>query len=594
MKIPVFLFLALALPVAAVAELSLPRFFSDHMILQREREAMIRGTADPNADVTISFKGATATAKADSEGKWRAAIATGAADATGAPLVITSRTEKVELRDVLVGEVWFASGQSNMFFTMDRVPEYAEVIAATNLPSLRFFNAPLVTAIGPQDDIEGSWTSATPETVPGYSAVAFFFARKLHLDLGIPVGVIKSAWGGKPVETFTSREALKTHPGTKALVDTLMKDDAVYDPDKAMAAYETRLAEWQEAAKAWRAKPADERGRLAKKPDPPKRPLDTEGRPGVLFDAMIHPFAGYTMRGAIWYQGEGNAKAGAVPYDESLPLMIRDWRERWDDEFSFYFVQLANYRKPSTEPGIPDPWALLQDRMRLILDSTPKTGMAVTNDVGEADDIHPKNKKDPGERLALWALAKDYGQTDSVYSGPLFAGHEVREGAIRVNFDHAAAGLKSRDGGPLQRFEIAGKDRVWHWGEAAIDGPDGVLVSSPAVPNPVAVRYAWAANPIGANLVNSEGLPASVFRTDHWDDIETLSPAAALQAERHALAVEIRALNAKRQSLDRQSPEYKTLTTQLRELQDHFKAGAPAQTSPSASKKDASGSAAPQ
>ena len=159
MKIPVFLFLALALPVAAVAELSLPRFFSDHMILQREREAMIRGTADPNADVTISFKGATATAKADSEGKWRAAIATGAADATGAPLVITSRTEKVELRDVLVGEVWFASGQSNMFFTMDRVSEYAEVIAATNLPSLRFFNAPLVTAIGPQDDIEGRLSS---------------------------------------------------------------------------------------------------------------------------------------------------------------------------------------------------------------------------------------------------------------------------------------------------------------------------------------------------------------------------------------------------------------------------------------------------
>jgi sialate O-acetylesterase len=163
-----------------------------------------------------------------------------------------------------------------------------------------------------------------------------------------------------------------------------------------------------------------------------------------------------------------------------------------------------------------------------------------------------------------------------------------------VNFDHAAAGLKSRDGGPLQRFEIAGKDRLWHWGEAAVDGTDGVLVSSPAVPNPVAVRYAWAANPMGANLVNSEGLPASVFRTDDWDDVEGLSPAAALQAERRALAVEIRKLGAKRQSLDRQSPEYKTLTTQLRELQDRLKAGAPAQTSPSASKKDASGSVSPQ
>lgn len=577
MKSPLFLLPLFLLPSLLHAELSLPRFFSDHMVLQRESKAAIWGKADPEAEVTVTFKGETAKTKADAAGKWRVGITTGAADATGAVLTIQSGDDTVEIQDVLVGEVWFASGQSNMVFTMERAPEYAGVIAETKLPGLRMFNAAQVTAVEPQDDIDGEWSAATPEMVPGYSAVAFFFARKLHLDLGIPVGVIKSAWGGKPVETFTSREALNSLPGTKALVDTLLSEDAVYDPVKAKAAHEIRLAEWQEMVKASRAKPAEQRGRLAKKPVEPKRPLDTEGRPGVLFDSMIHPFVGYTMRGAIWYQGEGNAKAGAVPYDETLPLLIRDWRSRWGSDFSFYFVQLANFRAPSTEPGTQDFWALLQDRMRRILETTPKTGMAIINDTGEVDDIHPKNKKDPGERLALWALAKDYGK-DLVYSGPLFKGSEVKEGAIRVTFDQAGAGLKSRDGGPLKRFEIAGQDKVWHWADADIDGSDGVLVSSSAVAKPVAVRYAWASNPEGANLVNSEGLPASVFRTDDWDDVEVVpvNPAARATEERRALAVEIRAINTRREALERTSEEYQVLSTQLREMMTRFKAMAPA------------------
>jgi len=241
----------------------------------------------------------------------------------------------------------------------------------------------------------------------------------------------------------------------------------------------------------------------------------------VLFDSMINPFVGYTIQGAIWYQGEANAKPGAVPYDQTLPLMIRDWRSRWGEDFSFYFVQLANFRQPSTEPGTPDPWALLQDRMRLILDTTPKTGMAIINDVGEVDDIHPKNKKDPGERLARWALAKDYGR-DIVYSGPLYKVSGAENNSIVITFDQAGTGLKSRDGEALKRFEIAGKDRVWHWADATIVGVNQVKVSGKDVPAPVAVRYAWAANPEGANLVNSEGLPASIFRTDDWDDVEVL------------------------------------------------------------------------
>jgi sialate O-acetylesterase len=290
---------------------------------------------------------------------------------------------------------------------------------------------------------------------------------------------------------------------------------------------------------------------------------------------MIQPFVGYTMRGAIWYQGEGNAKAGAVPYDQTLPLLIRDWRARWADDFSFYFVQLANYREPSTEPGNNDPWPLLQDRMRRILDTTPKTGMAIINDTGEAKDIHPKNKLDPGERLARWALAKDYGR-DIVYSGPLYRSSEVVDGAMRVTFDQAGAGLKARDGGPLKRFEIAGADKVWHWADAAIDGKDGVLVSSAEVSAPAAVRYAWASNPEGANLVNSEGLPASVFRTDDWDDAEVKVDTTATEAleERRVLALEIKAVAAKRATLDRDSEAYWDLTKKQQDLLTKFKATA--------------------
>ncbi|MFM7605218.1 MAG: sialate O-acetylesterase [Prosthecobacter sp.] len=546
------------------------------MVLQRERAVGIWGKADAGAEVTVFFKGKSVMTKAADDGHWRTQVETGVADAKGATLTISTKEDKIEIQDVLVGEVWFASGQSNMFYTMNRSPEYAGLIAESNHPTLRMFNAPLVTAETNQEDINGSWKAATPETVADYSAVAFFFARKLHLELGVPVGVIKSAWGGKPVETFTSREALNTLPGTKALVDAMLKEEASFDQAKAGAAYATKLEQWKATMASAKGKTDVNRKRLPKKPEQPKRPLLTEGRPGVLYAAMIHPFVGYTMRGVIWYQGEGNAKPGAVPYDQTLPLMINDWRKRWGDEFSFYYVQLASFRAPSSEPGTPDAWALCQDRMRRVLGTTPKTGMAVTNDVGEAKDIHPKNKKDPGERLARWALAKDYGKA-LIYSGPLFKSSEAKDGTIRVTFDQVGEGLKSRDGGALKRFEIAGADKKWNWADAKIDGKDVVLVSSRKVKQPVAVRYAWAANPEGANLVNSDNLPTSVFRTDDWDDVELQVDASAAQAanERLALAGEIKALAAERNKHDKKSPEYRELQKKLQPLMAKYKAMAP-------------------
>lgn len=562
---------------ALAAPLSLPHFFSDHMVLQRDTSANIWGTAAPDTEVVVTFKGNEASASADENGQWHATVETGPADATGSDLVISSGNETTTIKDVLVGEVWLASGQSNMVWTMDRVEDYAEEISKADYPGIRFFLAPMVTAVEPQDDIEGEWSLCNSETLGGYSAVAYFFAKTLHEELGIPVGVIKTAWGGKPVETFTSREALNTLPGTKKLVDELLASDAQFDKEQAQRGYEARLADWETAIAAWKAKPAEERGRPPRRPAVPKRPLLTEGRPGVLFNAMIHPFVGYTIQGAIWYQGERNAKPGAVPYDQTLPLLINDWRTRWDDDFSFYFVQLANFRQPTTEPGDNDPWPLLQDRMRLVLDTTPGTGMAIINDVGEADDIHPKNKHDVGKRLALWALARDYGKKLVAWSGPLYRDAEFGESAVTVSFDQVGKGLEVRDGGELKRFEIAGKDKVWHWAKAKIEGEDTVVVSSPEVGAPAAVRYAWAANPEGANLVNSEGLPASVFRTDDWDDVvsqDAIRVAAQSEARRQ-LGVRIRELAAKRKTLDRQGDEFRQLTAEHAKLMEKWRATAP-------------------
>lgn len=282
-----------------------------------------------------------------------------------------------------------------------------------------------------------------------------------------------------------------------------------------MIAHRAQLKKWEDRMKTWQAnrRAGKQVGRPPRKPAQPKNPAASEGQPAVLYNGMIHPFVGYTMRGAIWYQGEANSRPGkAEIYQEMFSLMITDWRKRWNDEFSFLWVQLANFREAATEPGANDFWALLQDEQRRTL-ALPKTGMAVANDIGEARDIHPRNKKEVGRRLALWALKHDYG-LDLVAHGPLFREHHIEGNKIHLHFDYSD-GLKSRDEGPLRRFEIAGADRKWHWATAEIvDGH--VVVSSPEVPEPVAARYAWCSNPEGANLVNAAGLPASVFRTDDW------------------------------------------------------------------------------
>jgi sialate O-acetylesterase len=553
------------------AEIRLPHFFSDHMVLQREREVAVWGEADPGASVELSFKEKKALATADEKGFWKAAIQSGAADATGAVFTISAGKDKIELRDVLVGEVWFASGQSNMVFRIKSAQGGQEFAKKADFPAFRFFDGPNVTASEPQKDIEGHWATCTPQTVMEWSAVATFFAARLHQELGVPIGIIESSWGGKPIETFISREALNTLAATKTLVDSLYENEKTYDPASAQAAYEKSLETWKNAVSATKSKEDQNSIKKLRKPDAPKRPLLSERNPGVLFDAMIHPFIGYTIRGAIWYQGEGNSHPGSVPYDQTLPLLIQDWRKRWNDSFSFYYVQLANYHQPTTQPGIAHGWPLVQDGMRRVLAKVPKTGMAVINDVGEATDIHPKDKRTPAERLALWALANDYGR-QILFSSPLFKDSSIQGNEIVVTFEHAGAGLKAKDGGPLKRFEIAGQDRKWFWAKADITSKDTIRVSSPEVPKPFAVRYAWAANPEGANLVNSGDLPASVFRTDDWDDVIPPPTANTMRASK---VKQMRELAQKLKETNPKSEEAKAMKSKLDQMLKAFKDSAP-------------------
>jgi sialate O-acetylesterase len=511
---------ALVFAAGARAELALPHLFTDHMVLQQGKPAAVWGQADPGARVKVRFADARATAKAGKDGAWKVFLGPLKANAKGADLTVKAGKETKTIHDVLVGEVWVASGQSNMDFqvggTYGVKTDAKSDITGANHPGIRMFTAGRVPAATPQKDIGGSWIVCSPETVARFSAVAYYFALDLHKALKVPVGVIWVSWGGKPVETFTSREALAAIPEGRALLEPFDKQVKSFTPQKVERRFKKAQELYQKALADWEAKPKDKRGRRPRPPSKPANPALTPGRTTVLYNGMIAPCVGYTMRGAIWYQGESNAgnidRANA--YRELFEAMITDWRKRWNDNFAFLFVQLANFKKASTHPGAVDPWALVQDEQRKTLE-LPNTGMAVINDIGETNNIHPKNKKDVGKRLARWALHFTYGKKAIVPSGPLFKSCKIEGDKVRVFFAWAK-GLKSRDGKPLHRFEIAGADKKWHWAEAKIDG-ESVVVSSPEVPKPVAVRYAWASNPEGANLVNGEGLPASEFRTDDWE-----------------------------------------------------------------------------
>ena len=502
--------LALSVSIALVpsvrADVKLPKILSNHMVLQSGKPAAIWGWADPMEKVSVEIGGKTASTIAGDDGKWALKIEL---PASTKPLELTvtgKNTLKVE--DVLVGEVWICSGQSNMEWSLKQSSTADTDIPAANFPGIRHFRLTKNAINTPQGDVTGEWQVCTPETAGGFTGVGFFFGRELHKELGVAVGLVGTNWGGTPAEAWTSRSALLAEPSLKGMVENADANIASYDPEKAKLNLEKAMADWKlksEAAKA-EGKPIPRQPQLA------NSPAVSPGTPSNLYNGMIAPILQLSIRGAIWYQGESNV-GRAFQYRTLFPTMIRNWRKDFaQGDFPFHFVQIAPYGYARGNPAADlTPCAELWDAQLFTLKTVPHTGMAVTTDIGNIQNIHPTNKVDVGHRLALWALAKDYGKKGVIYSGPIYKSFAVEGSKVRVHFE-MGAGLKAHDGKALTHFTVAGEDQKFVSAEAAFDG-ESLLVSSAEVPKPVAVRFAWRED-AEPNFVNGAGLPASPFRTD--------------------------------------------------------------------------------
>ena len=489
--------LALYLTIAAhlQADVTLPALFGNGMVIQRDAPVHVWGTADPGERVTVAFREREASSIAARNGRWEVYLAPAEAGGPFSLSVIGDNT--IEVNDILVGDVWVGSGQSNMVWPLQRSNNAEEEIAAANYPSIRYFKVELDTADERATDVKGEWRAVSPDTAGELSGVAYFFARHLHGKLEVPFGIVQSAWGGTPAEAWTSARTMSAEPALSAMVEEFRSE-----AERDRPAYAARLKRWEEdAAKAKAA------GNEIPRRPPPPRALRPQHKPSALFNAMIAPLTPFPIRGVIWYQGENNGSRGqGLLYRRLFRSMIEDWRREWGlGAFPFLFVQLANFgRVPEVAT-----WPELREAQAMAL-GLVNTGMAVTIDIGNSTDIHPRNKQDVGARLALAARAIAYGERGVNYSGPVFRQATREGGSLRLWFDHANAGLSAR-GGALEGFEVAGSDGKFVVADAEISG-NTVLVSSASVEMPVQARYAWDADPTG-NLINAAGLPAGPFRT---------------------------------------------------------------------------------
>jgi len=483
---PLCLLSLLSAMPAARAEVRVTNLFTDHMVLQRDMPCPVWGLADAGEMVKVKIGSSEASAAADASGKWSVKLPAMKMNAAGQDLTISGKNT-ITIKDVLVGDVWVCSGQSNMEMNLGGC-NAPEDVAAANLPNVRRIKFPHVSLSKPTTDVPGKWETTTPQNAGGFTAVGFYFARRVQKETGVPIGLLDDSWGGTRIEPWIPVEGFAAEAPLAGILDTVKKRDA------ASATVQTNA------------------------------PLDP-GQPVALYNGMIYPVVPFGIKGALWYQGESNGGEGDEYYSK-MRALIGGWRTVWGQgDFPFYFVQLANFQKDTNTPAGGDGWAKVRMAQTKSL-QIPHTGMAVIIDIGEANDIHPKDKFDVGERLALWALHNDYGQPNLEVSGPLFKAATVEGAKIRVSFDHADKGLivgkkegrkptEAVAGGKLARFSIAGEDKKWVWADAVIDG-NSVVVSSPEVPKPVAVRYGFTMNPERANLYNKEGLPASPFRSDDW------------------------------------------------------------------------------
>jgi len=612
------------------------------MVLQKGMENPIWGWADKNESVSVSLNGKTVKTKAGKDGKWIAKLP---AMEYGGPYTLSLKGKNtVELTNIMIGEVWVCSGQSNMEFQVNRAINADDEIAEANYPNIRLFTVEKKISKTPMSDLEtGEWTVCSPKTIPNFSAVGYFFGRKLNQELNVAVGLINDSWGGTTAETWTSEETIKNDPDFKAKLEELQKYDfaqrevmlkekvsqllggtfpkkdnglelgyqkenfddrnwnTINSPgywekqgfigldgiawmrktfqltkEQASAGVLVSIAKIDDADVCWvngqevghsgyvgderrykvpasalhegtnviALKVTDDRGDGGIWGKPEDLYVKTKDAtislagswkfkftevfkfnvdvnpndyPTLLFNGMINPIVPLGIRGAIWYQGEANADR-AKQYQRVFPNLITDWRNHWKEgDFPFYFVQLANYMAPSDQPA-QSTWAELREAQTMTL-KVPNTGMASAIDIGEAKDIHPKNKQDVGKRLALNALKLTYGK-ELEYTGPTYESMKVEGSKATISFSHSAEGLKAKNKyGYVNGFAVAGADHVFHWAKAVVTDKNTVVISSDEVKTPVAVRYGWAYNPDDLNLYNSVDLPANPFRTDTWEGI---------------------------------------------------------------------------
>jgi sialate O-acetylesterase len=503
-----FLTLVWAVCIAR-ANVTLPALFSDHMVLQRDMKVPIWGWADPGEKITITIPNQKLTAVADDKGRWRATFEPLAAG--GLMDIMVQGKNQVLIRDVQVGDVWLCSGQSNMEWRLADVRDADLEVPAANYPNIRLFTIGGEGRDTPQEKLQGKWEKCTSQSAAEFSAVGYFFGRQLHQNLKVPIGLIDNSWGGSACEAWVPRDKLEANPLYQPMLAAYDEQIAEFNklPGKD---YAERLLAWQERSAA---------AQKAGEPDPPGtpwwgNPLTGQYRPANIYNARIAPLVPFAIRGVIWYQGESNVRR-AYEYGELFPLMIATWREKWGQgDFPFLFVQLADFLAEQEQPG-DSGWAELRAAQTATLDKVPNTGQAVIIDLGEANDIHPRNKLDVAKRLSRLALAKTYQQKIAAES-PRYKSMYKQGDRILIRLQGVNGKLRSVDDKPLTGFAIAGADRKWVWANAKIVGDGEVEVRSDKVRDPLAVRYAWADNPV-SNLYDSAGLPVTPFRTDQWPGV---------------------------------------------------------------------------
>ncbi len=502
--------LLLSFSTVAHADIKLHSLFSSNMVIQQGKSQAVWGTSDPDEHIHIiithmNAKGKTFTktfAKGTPEGTFSFRLPP--YKANDQLSIKLSGKNSITLNNILVGEVWICSGQSNMGWSVTRSKNPKAEIAAAKYPRIRLFKVPLKTADTPQKNVNAKWVECSPNNIPNFSAVAYFFGRHLHKNLNIPIGLIQTAWGGTRSEAWTSHKALVKDPTAAPLLKWWDQRIATFDPQKTLARYQKAIARWKSLAA--KAKAAGKRA--PRRPRPLANPALDRHRPANLYNAMIAPLLGYQFQGAIWYQGESNVSR-AKQYKSIFPTMIKNWRKDFNNpNFPFLFVQLAPFRYGRHNPAA---LAELWEAQLHTLKTLPNTGMAVTTDIGNTRDIHPKNKQDVGKRLALWALAKTYNKPITP-SGPIYKSMKVEGSKIRITFDHAKS-LKSSNGKSLTHFTIAGDDNQFLTATATIDGST-IIVHNTKVTSPKSVRFAWT-DTAKPNLTNQANLPASPFRTDN-------------------------------------------------------------------------------